>query len=123
MAIHVVNEARRCLNCKVPQCRKGCPINTPIPDMIRMFLEHRTEEAGQMVLKGDPFCVGVIILHRECRFPSGYMNGQARRRGKGIALHMVDGKYVISKVVLSFQILIGRVSPVVDGTKSVPQFF
>ena len=76
-----------------------------------------------MVLKGDPFCVGVIILHRECRFPSGYMNGQARRRGKGIALHMVDGKYVISKVVLSFQILIGRVSPVVDGTKSVPQFF
>lgn len=37
MALHVVNEARRCLNCKVPQCRKGCPINTPIPDMIQLF--------------------------------------------------------------------------------------
>ncbi|OUQ41881.1 dihydropyrimidine dehydrogenase [Gemmiger sp. An120] len=57
MAIHVVNEARRCLNCKVPQCRKGCPINTPIPDMIRMFLEHRTEEAGQMLFENNPLSV------------------------------------------------------------------
>ena len=57
MAIHVVNEARRCLNCKVPQCRKGCPINTPIPDMIRMFLEHRTEEAGQILFENNPLSV------------------------------------------------------------------
>ena len=57
MAIHVVNEARRCLNCKVPQCRKGCPINTPIPDMIRMFLEHRTEEAGRMLFENNPLSV------------------------------------------------------------------
>lgn len=57
MAIHVVNEARRCLSCKVPQCRKGCPINTPIPDMIRMFLEHRTEEAGQMLFENNPLSV------------------------------------------------------------------
>lgn len=28
MAIHVVNEARRCLHCKKPMCREGCPINT-----------------------------------------------------------------------------------------------
>ena len=43
MALHVVNEARRCLNCKVPQCRKGCPINTPIPDMIQLFLQNQLE--------------------------------------------------------------------------------
>lgn len=27
-------EAKRCLNCKVPQCRKGCPISQDIPDWI-----------------------------------------------------------------------------------------
>jgi len=29
-----VNEAKRCLHCKVPLCRKGCPISQDIPDWI-----------------------------------------------------------------------------------------
>lgn len=29
-----VTEAKRCLNCKVPQCRKGCPIANEIPQFI-----------------------------------------------------------------------------------------
>lgn len=29
-----INEAKRCLNCKVPQCRKGCPVDQNIPDWI-----------------------------------------------------------------------------------------
>lgn len=29
-----IDEAKRCLNCKVPQCRKGCPIENDIPDFI-----------------------------------------------------------------------------------------
>ena len=57
MAIHVVNEARRCLNCKVPQCRKGCPINTPIPDMIQMFLNGQMEQAGTMLFENNPLSV------------------------------------------------------------------
>lgn len=32
--LEAINEAKRCLNCKVPQCRKGCPINNDIPDWI-----------------------------------------------------------------------------------------
>lgn len=54
MAVHVVNEARRCLNCKIPQCRKGCPIQTPIPDMIRLFLDNQLEHAGQMLFENNP---------------------------------------------------------------------
>lgn len=27
-------EAKRCLNCKIPQCRKGCPISQDIPEWI-----------------------------------------------------------------------------------------
>lgn len=29
-----IQEAQRCLHCKVPQCKKGCPINNDIPDWI-----------------------------------------------------------------------------------------
>lgn len=32
--VDAVNEAKRCLNCKVPQCKKGCPISNDIPDWI-----------------------------------------------------------------------------------------
>lgn len=30
-----INEAKRCLHCKVPQCRKGCPIENDIPDFTK----------------------------------------------------------------------------------------
>jgi glutamate synthase (NADPH/NADH) small chain len=29
-----VAEANRCLNCKVPQCRQGCPVQVDIPAFI-----------------------------------------------------------------------------------------
>lgn len=29
-----IDEAKRCLHCKVPQCRKGCPIENDIPDFV-----------------------------------------------------------------------------------------
>lgn len=35
MALHIMDEANRCLQCKVPQCQKGCPIHTNIPLAIR----------------------------------------------------------------------------------------
>ena len=37
MALHVMDEANRCLQCKVPQCQKGCPINTNIPMAIHLL--------------------------------------------------------------------------------------
>lgn len=57
MAIHVVDEAKRCLHCKVPQCREGCPIHTPIPDMIELFRNRRKEEAGVMLFENNPLSV------------------------------------------------------------------
>jgi glutamate synthase (NADPH) small chain len=34
-----VSEAERCLNCKVPQCRKGCPVQVDIPAFIAKIKE------------------------------------------------------------------------------------
>ena len=54
MAVHILEEAQRCLNCKVPQCQKGCPIHTPIPKVIRMMLDGKLDEAGWTLFENNP---------------------------------------------------------------------
>ena len=54
MALHVMDEANKCLQCKVPQCRKGCPINTNIPEAIRLLRENKLNEAGKMLFFNNP---------------------------------------------------------------------
>ena len=54
MAVHVIDEANRCLQCKKPLCREGCPVHTPIPDMIRALREERLEEAAYMLFDNNP---------------------------------------------------------------------
>ena len=54
MALHVMDEANRCLGCKNPQCQKGCPINTPIPEIIKLLKEHKLDEAGWMLFENNP---------------------------------------------------------------------
>ncbi|MCH4167414.1 MAG: NAD(P)-dependent oxidoreductase [Megasphaera sp.] len=44
-----VAEAKRCLNCKVPQCRKGCPINNEIPQFIHALAEGNLGEAAEHI--------------------------------------------------------------------------
>lgn len=57
MGLHVIDEAKRCLNCKKPKCMEGCPIHTPIPAMIQMFLNGQMEEAAEMVFSNNPLSV------------------------------------------------------------------
>ena len=40
-----VQEARRCIQCKVPQCRKGCPVSINIPKFIHAIQEENFQEA------------------------------------------------------------------------------
>lgn len=54
MALHVMDEANRCLGCKVPQCQKGCPISTPIPEVIKLLKENKLDEAGWMLFENNP---------------------------------------------------------------------
>ncbi len=32
-----IDEAKRCLHCKVPLCRKGCPIDNDIPEFVHQL--------------------------------------------------------------------------------------
>ena len=58
MAVHVIDEANRCLQCKKPMCREnGCPIHTNIPEVIRLFKENRMMEAAQVLFDNNPLSV------------------------------------------------------------------
>lgn len=49
-----MDEANRCLGCKVPQCQKGCPISTPIPEVIKLLKTNKLDEAGKMLFENNP---------------------------------------------------------------------
>lgn len=69
MALHVMDEANRCLQCKVPQCQKGCPINTNIPEAIRLLKENQLDEAGRMLFENNPLttvCSLVCNHEKQC---------------------------------------------------------
>ena len=54
---HIINSAQTCLDCKKPKCQKGCPVNTPIAEMIRLFLAGDIKEAGQKVFENNPLSI------------------------------------------------------------------
>ena len=54
MALHVIDEANRCLQCKNPQCVKGCPISTPIPEIIKLLKDNQLDEAGRKLFENNP---------------------------------------------------------------------
>ncbi len=46
-------EASRCLNCKNPQCVKGCPVNIDIPRFILALKEGNVEKAGDVIAEAS----------------------------------------------------------------------
>ncbi len=77
MAKHIIEEARRCLQCKKAPCTKGCPNHTAVSDMIRLLLDGKMEEAGKILFENNPlsvicasicphekFCEGHCVLSR-----------------------------------------------------------
>lgn len=67
MTKHVIDEAKRCLNCKNPQCQAHCPISTDIPGFIKKFLNGNIEEAGKDLFDNNPLSVicSIVCPHEE----------------------------------------------------------
>lgn len=66
---HVIDDARRCLQCKKPQCAEGCPLHSPIRDSIHLLLEGKTELAGRMLFENNPLsivCCHVCPQENQC---------------------------------------------------------
>lgn len=55
MTVHVVEEANRCLGCRRAMCQeRGCPVHTPIPQVIKLFKERKMDEAGALLFENNP---------------------------------------------------------------------
>lgn len=51
---HIIRLANTCLDCDEPSCKIGCPVNTPIPEMIGLFLDGEINKAGKMLYENNP---------------------------------------------------------------------
>ncbi|NLE03839.1 MAG: FAD-dependent oxidoreductase [Crenarchaeota archaeon] len=74
----VKSEAQRCLKCKIPSCSTGCPVSTPIPKVMALFLDGQLREAGEILFNNNPLsaitsivcphdknCMGHCILEKK----------------------------------------------------------
>jgi len=62
-------EASRCLNCKNPQCVKGCPVNIQIPDFIAAIKENDINKAGRIIRETSMLpsvCGRICPQERQC---------------------------------------------------------
>ena len=69
MALHVLDEANRCLGCKKPMCQQGCPIHTNIPEVIRLLKANQMDAAGRMLFENNPLttvCSLVCNHEKQC---------------------------------------------------------
>ncbi|MBE6983274.1 MAG: NAD(P)-dependent oxidoreductase [Ruminococcaceae bacterium] len=97
MALHVMDEANRCLGCKNPQCQKGCPINTPIPEVIRLLKENELDKAGRLLFENNPLTtVCSLICNHEKQCEGHCILGK-----KGAPVHFSVIEHYISSTYAS----------------------
>lgn len=92
MALHILDEANRCLQCKNPSCQKGCPINTPIPTVINLLKNNQLDEAGKILFENNPLttiCSLICNHEKQCE-------GSCVLNKKGSPVHFSAIEHYIS---------------------------
>ncbi len=88
-----MDEANRCLECKNPQCMKGCPINTPIPKVISLLKNNKLDEAGKILFENNPLTtVCSLICNHEKQCEGHCVLGK-----KGVPVHFSSIEQYISR--------------------------
>ncbi|MDP4088428.1 MAG: NAD(P)-dependent oxidoreductase [Bacillota bacterium] len=57
MAQFIAEEAKRCLQCKRPLCKEGCPVSTPVNEVIKLLLDGNIIDAGEKLFNNNPLSV------------------------------------------------------------------
>ncbi|MCD8342142.1 MAG: NAD(P)-dependent oxidoreductase [Clostridiales bacterium] len=97
MALHVMDEANRCLQCKNPRCQQGCPIHTNIPEVIRLLKEGKLNDAGWTLFENNPLTtVCSLICNHE-----NQCEGHCVRGIKGAPVHFSVIEHYISSTYAS----------------------
>ncbi len=97
MILHVIAEANRCYECKKPMCQlNGCPIHTPIPQMIHLLKEGKLREAGDMLFSNNPLSVVCsIVCNHQMQCEGNCIQGK-----KGQPVHISSIENYISDTCL-----------------------
>ena len=94
---HVIDDAKRCLQCENPRCIKGCPVNTPIKEAIRLLLDNRVDKAGELLFRNNPLSlVCSYICPQENQCEGNCILGQ-----KGMPVHISAIEQYISDFYLN----------------------
>lgn len=81
-------EALRCLNCKKPGCRQGCPINNDIPAFIALVADGKFEEAYWKVRETSSL---PAICSRVCPHENQCEGSCVRgKKGKPVAIGLIE---------------------------------
>ncbi|MGO1469826.1 MAG: NAD(P)-dependent oxidoreductase [Tissierella sp.] len=103
MLSNITNENNRCLQCKNPFCEDGCPVDTPIKEVIGLLKENKIKQAGEMLFENNPLSVitGLICPHED--FCEGHciLNRKGNPIQFGSIEHYVSNYYLKN---LSFDI-------------------
>lgn len=94
MALHVVDEAERCMQCSKPLCKeRGCPVKTPVPEMVQAFLAGEIDKAGKMLFDNNPLsliCSLICNQENQCE-------GHCVLNKKGMPIHISSIENYISE--------------------------
>ncbi len=90
-------EAERCLQCKKPSCRKGCPIHNDIPGFIALLREKKVEEAYWKIRETSSM---PAVCSRVCPHEFQCEGSCVRGKGKGqaVAIGMLE-RYIVDWMV------------------------
>lgn len=98
MAQHIIEEANRCLQCKKPLCKAGCPVGTPVNEVVALLLAGDMPEAGRRLFENNPLslvCALVCPHEHQCE-------GHCVLGKKGSAVHVSSIERYISDFYLNF---------------------
>ena len=97
MAVHIVEEANRCLGCKKAMCQlRGCPVHTPIPQVIDLFKQKKIDEAGALLFENNPMSAVCSIV---CNH-SNQCEGACVQGRKGTSIHFSSIESFVSGAYL-----------------------
>lgn len=98
MADIIISEAKRCLQCKKPFCKVGCPVNTPFNEVVKLFLEGNITKAGEMLFNNNPLSVvcSLVCPH------SNQCEGSCVMGRKGNSIKVSAVEHYISDYYLNF---------------------
>ncbi len=111
MAQHVIEEAKRCLQCKKPLCKEGCPVSTPVNEAIELLLDGEIKKAGKLLFENNPLSIICSLVCPHERF----CEGSCVLGRKGNAIHWSTIEHYISEYYLNMM----DFKPEVDPNKKV----